>query len=89
MALTETALPAQGPGQKNPDVSFDLGPQDTPVKFTLGRQQALDGGVSDDAQVRLRAACPSTDHPVRSIIPVTRAAVTSSEGHRNGQLQVS
>ncbi|CAL5218364.1 g31 [Coccomyxa viridis] len=41
---------AQGPGQKNPDVSFDLGPQDTPVKVTLGRQQALDGGVSDNPQ---------------------------------------
>lgn len=44
---------AQGPGQKNPDVSFDLGPQDTPVKVTLGRQQALDGGVSDNPQVSL------------------------------------
>ena len=47
---------AQGPGQKNPDVSFDLGPQDTPVKVTLGRQQALDGGVSTDAQVRPHSA---------------------------------
>ena len=50
-ALTEPASHAQGPGQKNPDVSFDLGPQDTPVKVTLGRQQALDGGVSTNPQV--------------------------------------
>ena len=42
----------QGPGKSNPDVSFDLGPQDTPVKVTLGRQQALDGGVADNPQVR-------------------------------------
>ena len=54
---------AQGPGQKNPDVSFDLGSQDTPVKVTLGRQQALDGGVSDNAQVSSRSAAGA----VRSI----------------------
>ena len=33
-------------------MSFDLGPQDTPVKVTLGRQQALDGGVANNPQVR-------------------------------------
>ena len=47
----------QGPGQKNPDVSFNLGPQDTPVKVTLGRQQALDGGVSDNPQVGAEDIC--------------------------------
>ncbi len=56
--VKHSALHAQGPGQKNPDVSFDLGPQDTPVKVTLGRQQALDGGVSDNPQVSL--LLPST-----------------------------
>jgi len=47
----------QGPGQKNPDVSFNLGPQETPVKVTLGRQQALDGGVSDNPQVGAEDIC--------------------------------
>ena len=41
----------QGPGQSNPDVSFDLGPQETPVKVTLGKQQALDAAVADSPQV--------------------------------------
>ena len=81
VALTESAWRAQGPGQKNPDVSFDLGPQDTPVKVTLGRQQALDGGVSDDAQVRLHPACQSTD-------PVA-VELQNCRGYRSGQLPVS
>ena len=41
-------------------MSFDLGAQDTPVKVTLGRQQALDGGVANNPQVRPLDTAAST-----------------------------
>ena len=46
-------------------MSFDLGAQDTPVKVTLGRQQALDGGVANNPQVR-----PWTDLPTHPGFPL-------------------
>ena len=31
----------QAPGQANPDVDFQVGPSDAPVKVSLGRQSSL------------------------------------------------
>jgi hypothetical protein len=46
---------SQGPGMKDPDVSFNVGPGDAPVKVVLGKQAGLDAGVTDsntpDSQV--------------------------------------
>nr|QOL01160.1 putative extracellular protein CSOL_081 [Pseudococcomyxa simplex] len=36
---------AQAPGKDSPDVSFKVGPQDSPVAVTLGQQPGLDGGA--------------------------------------------
>lgn len=37
--------PEQAPGKDSPDVSFKVGPQDSPVAVTLGQQPGLDGGA--------------------------------------------
>ncbi|EIE27083.1 hypothetical protein COCSUDRAFT_45725 [Coccomyxa subellipsoidea C-169] len=39
---------AQAPGKANPDVSFKVGPQDSPVAVTLGQQPGLDGGADKE-----------------------------------------
>lgn len=38
----------------NPDVSFNLGPNDSPVKVTLGRQSGLSGGVANNQDSSLQ-----------------------------------